>query len=105
MNKLSKNKYHILILSNPKNEEFIEDKYIEKAFREDGHIVKMAWVDYNENLDDKFDIIIRRNTCVENKEETNLYKIKNYVILYTIDFGKRKVYISRMIYGRRNYLL
>lgn len=77
MNKLSKNKYHILILSNSENEEFIEDKYIEKAFREDGHIVKMAWVDYDENLDDKFDIIIRRNTWVENKEETNFYKIKN----------------------------
>lgn len=30
--------------------------------------------------------------------------IKNYVILYTIDFKKRKVYISRMIYRGRNYL-
>ena len=75
--KLDKSKYHILILSNPKNEEFIEDKYIADTFREEGHIVKMAWVDYDENLDDKFDIIIRRNTWVEDKEETNLYKIKN----------------------------
>lgn len=75
--KLYKSKYHILILSNPKNEEFIEDKYIADTFREEGHIVKMAWVDYDENLDDKFDIIIRRNTWVEDKEETNLYKIKN----------------------------
>lgn len=77
MNKLCKNKYHILILSNPKNEEFIEDKYIANAFKEDGHIVKMAWVDYDENLDDKFDIIIRRNTWVEEEKETNYYRIKN----------------------------
>ncbi len=30
--------------------------------------------------------------------------VKNYVILYTIDFEKRKVWISRMIYGKSNYL-
>ena len=30
--------------------------------------------------------------------------IKNYVILYNIDFKKKKVYISHMIYGKRNYL-
>ncbi len=30
--------------------------------------------------------------------------IKNYVVLYTIDYDNRKVYISHMIYGRRNYL-
>lgn len=43
----------------------------------------MAWVDYDENLDDKFDIIIRRNTWVENKEQTNLYKIKNTYLNFT----------------------
>ena len=41
----------------------------------------MAWVDYDENLDDRFDIIIRRNTWVEDKKETNLYKIKNNEII------------------------
>ena len=30
--------------------------------------------------------------------------IKNYVILYNIDFKKKTVYISHMIYGKRNYL-
>lgn len=30
--------------------------------------------------------------------------VKNYIVLYIIDLEKRKVYISHMIYGRRNYL-
>lgn len=38
------------------------------------------------------------------KREYHRMVIKNYVVLYTIDYGNRKVYISRMIYGRRNYL-
>lgn len=37
------------------------------------------------------------------KREYHRIVVKSYVILYTIDFEKRKVYISRMIYGRRNY--
>ena len=40
----------------------------------------------------------------ELKREYHRIVVKNYVILYTIDLNKRKVYISRMIYGRRNYL-
>ena len=38
------------------------------------------------------------------KREYHRMVVKNFVVLYTIDFQKRKVYISRMIYGRRNYL-
>ena len=30
--------------------------------------------------------------------------VKNYVVLYIIDFEKRTVFVSRMIYGRKNYL-
>lgn len=37
------------------------------------------------------------------RREYHRIVVKNYVILYTIDFEKRKVYISHMIYGRRNY--
>ena len=29
--------------------------------------------------------------------------VKNYIVLYTIDYDNKKVYISRMIYGKRNY--
>lgn len=76
-NNLWKNIYKILILSNPKNDEFIEDIYLATSFREDGHLVTMLWVDYDENLDDKFDIIIGRNTWVEDEKETNTYRIQN----------------------------
>lgn len=38
------------------------------------------------------------------KREYHRMVVKNYVVLYTIDYDNRKVYISRMIYGRRNYL-
>lgn len=38
------------------------------------------------------------------KREYHRMVVKNYVILYTIDFENKKVYISRMIYRRRNYL-
>ena len=30
--------------------------------------------------------------------------IKNYVILYTIDYENRTVYVAHMYHGRRNYL-
>lgn len=38
------------------------------------------------------------------KREYRRIVVKNYVVLYTIDSEKRTVYISHMIYGRRNYL-
>lgn len=38
------------------------------------------------------------------KREYHRMVVKNYIILHTIDFEKRKVYISHMIYGRRNYM-
>ncbi len=38
------------------------------------------------------------------KREYHRMVVKNYVVLYTIDFEKKTVFISHMIYGRRNYL-
>ena len=29
--------------------------------------------------------------------------VNNFIILYAIDYNEKKVYVSRMIYGRRNY--
>lgn len=29
--------------------------------------------------------------------------VKNYIVLYTIDYNRKKVYVSRIIYHRRNY--
>ena len=58
------NKYHILILSNPKNEEFIEDKYIANAFIEDNspHM----------NLE-KLDIALRKNVLNEYKKNIIIF--------------------------------
>ena len=60
-------KYNILILSNKDNDEFLEDTYIADSFRADGHSVDMLWVDFDENLDEKYDVIIRRNTWLKKK--------------------------------------
>lgn len=38
------------------------------------------------------------------KREYHRIVVKNYVVLYTIDYENKKVFISRMIYGRQNYL-
>lgn len=79
-NDIWKDKYNILILSNTENEEFIEDAYIATAFRKDGHRVTIKWVDYEEELDEKFDIIIRRDTWVEVGKDTSYFKEKNDIL-------------------------
>lgn len=70
-------KYKILILSNPDNEEIEEDYYIINSFKADGNEVDCKWVDYDEDLDNYYDIIIRRNTWIEEEND----KAKKY---YTI---------------------
>lgn len=76
-NDIWKDKYNILILSNTENEEFIEDAYIATSFREDGHRVTIKWIDYEEELDEKFDVILRRDTWVEAGKDTTYFKEKN----------------------------
>ena len=56
------------------------------------------------NLSNLPEFYMKIGTTNELKREYHRIVVKNYVILYTIDLNKRKVYISRMIYGRRNYL-
>lgn len=73
-------KYNILILSNKENEEFLEDVFIKKAFEKDGNNVDILWVDYDEKLDDKYDVIIRRNTWVEDESKTAYYSEKNNIL-------------------------
>lgn len=75
-----KDKYKILVLSNPNNEEYIEDLYVAESFREEGHLVDILWIDYDEKLDSKYDIIIRRNTWVEEESETYSYTIKDKIL-------------------------
>ena len=56
------------------------------------------------NLSNLPELYMKSGKTNELKREYHRIVVKNYVILYTIDLNKRKVYISRMIYGRRNYL-
>lgn len=30
--------------------------------------------------------------------------VKNYIVLYTIDYDNKKIYISHIVYKRRNYM-
>lgn len=77
---MSEDKYNILILSNSNNEEYIEDLYVATSFKEDGHLVDILWIDYDEKLDSKYDVIIRRNTWVEDEKDTYNYKIKDNIL-------------------------
>lgn len=101
-------KYNNLILSNKDNDEFLEDNYIKKAFEEDGNSVDMLWVDYDEILDEKYDVIIRRNTWVEDESKTaylyeNNKKLKNRLLkknIKTVNLigldGEGKEYLCRL---------
>ncbi len=69
--------YNILILSNKSNKEFKDDIYIAKSFEKDGHNVDILWVDYDEKLDEKYDVIIRRNTWFEDEKQAEYFKEHN----------------------------
>lgn len=113
---LQPHKYKILILSNPNNYEHIEDLYIANSFKEDGHFVEVLWIDYDEQLDNKFDIIIRRNTWVEDEKDIYNYKIKNEALkerlinknIKTVNLdgldGKGKFYLCNLFKAGKNVI-
>lgn len=72
--------YKILILSNKENDEHIEDIYLAESLKKDGNIVDLAWVDYDEQLDEKYDVIIRRNTWVEEFEQIERFAKLNKLL-------------------------
>lgn len=52
----------ILIITNTDNEEIFEDIWIANSFIEDGCQVEIVNMDYDENLDNVYNVFIRRNT-------------------------------------------
>lgn len=74
------NKYNILILSNLDSIYAKEDELIAESFRNDGHTVSIKWIDYDEELDDKFDIILMRDTWVENERDILKYQKYNNLL-------------------------
>ena len=59
----------ILLLTNLKNEESEEDIWIVDTLREDGNIVDISWIDYDERLDDEYDIFIKRNIWLSDEHD------------------------------------
>lgn len=57
---------NILMISNIDNDEKIEDIWLARAFQEDGHNVVIVDKNYDERLEDMFDIFLRRNTWSSN---------------------------------------
>lgn len=51
----------ILLLTNLKNEESKEDIWIADILKKDGNIVDISWIDYDEKLDEEYDVFIKRN--------------------------------------------
>ncbi|MBR3697767.1 MAG: hypothetical protein IKM97_05885 [Clostridia bacterium] len=72
--------YNILILSNPNDIYAKEDEMLLKSFKKDGNNVLIQWIDYDEKLDDEFDVILRRNTWVQEKEKTLLFDKYNEIL-------------------------
>ena len=98
--------YKILLLSNKENKEYYtEDTWLSEAFIEDGHTVEMKWIDYDESLDEDYDIIIRRNAWVGVAEKTNEYKVKNDILIQRLNGKKIKTVNLEGIDGRgKKYL-
>lgn len=53
---------NILMISNLDNDEKLEDIWLARAFQKDGHKVAIVDKNYDEKLEDIFDIFLRRNT-------------------------------------------
>ena len=67
-------RYNILILSNPNDIYAKEDEMLAESFEKDGQNVLMQWVDYDEKLDDEFDIVLRRDTWVQEESQVPRYE-------------------------------
>ena len=81
-------KYKILIISDPKGPDYIEDLAVATSFKRDGHIVKVFGIGYETKYDEKFDILLRRNTWVENKPQTDLYDFRNGNLMERLMYRK-----------------
>lgn len=59
----------ILIITNLENECSIEDVWISDSLKRDGHIVKLVNKYYNKELENEYDIFIKRYSWIEDIEE------------------------------------
>ena len=82
------NKYKILIVSDPESNKVIEDLYIAKSLRNDGHLVKITEIGCSEKDDNKYDVMLRRNTWEEDKVKDSYYKIRNDMLTRRVIYKK-----------------
>ena len=80
--KIYMEKLHILIITNLMNE-LEEDIMLGREFMKDGHNIIFSYLDYDERLDNIYDVIIRRNTWWDDGSKMVEY-YKN-----DIEFSKR----------------
>lgn len=59
----------ILMVTNLENECSIEDVWIAKSFEEDGHVVTLVNKYYDKNLEDEYDIFIKRYSWIEDIDD------------------------------------
>ncbi|MFI3115195.1 MAG: hypothetical protein R3Y12_03540 [Clostridia bacterium] len=98
-------KYKILILSNMVGSGLLEDTILKNSFEKEGHFACLESVTYDENLDDEFDVIIRRNTWVSTSEDTvNLYKNNDKIIERLLKKGKKTVNLVGLDGKGKGYL-
>lgn len=97
-------KYKILILSNIENEEIIEDLMIKKRFEQDGNIVDIEWIDYDNSLDKYYDLIIRRNAWVGTEDKIECYKKKNDLLIERLRDSKKTINLVGLDGKGKNYL-
>lgn len=95
---------NILMISNIDSDEKLEDIWLARAFKEDGHNIAVVDKNYDERLEDIFDIFLKRNTWSSNATIQNVrekYEFMERIIkknLPRINFdgkydGNNKVYL------------
>ncbi len=85
-----KKKYKILILSNLVASGLKDDTIVKESFEKDGHIADLKAVDYSEEIDENYDVIIRRNTWVSSEDKTADLFAKNANLIKRLQAKKIK---------------
>lgn len=71
---------NILMISNIDDDEKLEDMWLARAFQEDGHKVCITGIDYDERLEELFDIFIKRNEWFSNANKMDEYHQKSEIV-------------------------
>ena len=81
-------------------------EYISKKLKNNSAAIRLIEMVYEKvlNLAKSPDLYMKIGKADKLKRDYHRIVIKNYVILYTVDYQNKKVFVSRMIYGKRKYL-